>query len=268
MRRLLFGIVAVTAILVMGGVTSSVAKDWSFFGNSRSIRGSGTPTTVDRQVGDFDRIELSIGADLDITVGPAFKVTLTCDDNLVDHILTRVRGRSLEIDAKGSFSTREDIKLVITLPKLTELAVDGSGNVSVSHLSGEDFTLEIDGSADVKCDGSVRDLRVYIGGSGDAEFTGLASDRIDLEVSGSGDLLLEGTCKELSVEIPGSGYIDARELKCQDVIAEISGSGNVDCWAEQSLDGSVSGSGDIRFWGNPSDVNRDVSGNGRITRKS
>ena len=269
MRRLLFGTIAIAAILVLGGVTSSVAKDrWSFFGNSRGVRGSGVPTTIDRQVDGFDRIELSIGADLDITVGPTFKLSLTCDDNLVDLISTRVRGRTLEIDTKGSFSTHQDVKIVMTVPKLTELAIDGSGNIILSKLTGEDFTLDISGSADVKCDGSVKDLRVTVDGSGDAEFTGLAAERIDLEVSGSGDITLAGTCGEMSVEIPGSGYVDARELKCKDVIADISGSGNVDCWAENSIDGSVSGSGDIRYWGSPADVNRSVSGHGRITRKS
>lgn len=270
MRRLLFATIAIAVLLVLAGVTSSVAKNkWSVgWGNSHGVRGSGVATTVDRKIDGFDQIELSLGANLDITVGPEFKVLLTCDDNLVDLITTRVRGRTLEIDSKGSFSTREDIRLEITVPKLTELAVDGSGTVTLNKLSGDDFTLDISGSADVTCDGSVADLRIMIDGSGDAEFTGLAADRIDIELSGSGDIALAGTCREMSVEIPGSGYVDARDLKCQDVIADISGSGNVDVWAENSLDGSVSGSGDIRYWGTPSDVNRNVSGHGRITRKS
>jgi hypothetical protein len=270
MRRFVFGLIALTALLMLSGATSSVAKErwFSGWGNSHGVRGSGVATTVDRKVDGFDKIELSLGADLDITIGPEFKVSLTCDDNLVDLITTRVRGHTLEIDSKGSFSTREDTKLSITLPKLTELSVGGSGNVILNKLSGDQFTLDISGSAEVTCDGSVRDLRVIVDGSGDAEFVGLAAERIEIELSGSGELALAGTSKEMSVEIPGSGYVDARELKCQDVTADISGSGNVDVWAEQSLDGSVSGSGDIRYWGNPSDVNRNVSGHGRITRKS
>jgi hypothetical protein len=270
MRRLLFATIAIAVLLVLGGVTSSVAKSkWSFgWGNSHGVRGSGVATTVDRKVDGFDRIEISLGADLDITVGPEFRVTMTCDDNLVDLITTRVRGRTLEIDSRGSFSTRENIKLEITLPKLTGLSVDGSGRMTINKLSGDDFTLDISGSADVTCDGSVADLRITIDGSGDAEFTGLTAERVEVELYGSGDIALAGTCKEMSVAIPGSGYVDARDLKCQDVIADISGSGNVDVWAENSLDGSVSGSGDIRYWGTPSDVNRNVSGHGRITRKS
>lgn len=269
MRRFVLGLIALTALLMLSGATSSVAKDrwFSNWGNSRGVRGSGVATTVDRKVDGFDQIELSLGADLDITVGPEFKVSLTCDDNLVDMIVTRVRGRTLEIDSKGSFSTREDIKLAITLPRLIELSVDGSGNVIVNRLSGDGFTLDISGSAEVTCDGSVRDLRVIVDGSGDAEFAGLAAERVEIELAGSGDIELSGTCTELSVDIPGSGYVDAFDLKCQNVSAEITGSGDIDVWAEQSLDGSVSGSGDIRYAGNPTDVNRSVSGSGRIVRK-
>jgi hypothetical protein len=268
MRRFtLIGSILVCLLAVLAAVSVSARDHWNFFGHSsRHIEGSGNETTVTRDVTGFDRIESSIGADIDITIGDSYKVTLTCDDNLVDLITTKVRGRTLEVDAHDSFSTRRNARLEIVLPKLTRLSIDGSGKISINKLSGDEFTLSIGGSADVTSDGSVRDLKIDVAGSGSATFTALACDHVDVELAGSGEISLAGISKELSIEIPGSGDLDSRDLKCEDVIADISGSGHVDVFASETLEGSVSGSGDIRYWGNPQDVSRSISGHGRIAK--
>ena len=178
-----------------------------------------------------------------------------------------MRGGALEIDSRKSFSTHREIKIVITVPTLKELSLSGSGDVNLSKLSGDKFILDIDGSADITCDGSVRDLVIDIAGSGEAEFTHLACDRVEIQLAGSGKVLLTGTTKDLDIEVPGSGNVDARELKCTNVRATIDGSGDIDVWADSSLDGSIDGSGDIRYWGDARDISRDINGSGRIVRK-
>ncbi len=269
MRRFISRLVMAAGLICLIAAASTSARDHShFFGWSfNSIKGSGNEVTVDRTVVGFDKIESSIGADMDITVGGEFKVTLTGDDNIVELVETRVHGRTLEIDSRKNFSTRRDVKLTVSMPKLTELSDGGSGTVVVHKLSGDEFTLDISGSADVTCEGTARKLRIDVAGSGKAEFSGLACDRVNVELAGSGDITLTGTSKELEIEIPGSGNVDARELKCDDVTASIDGSGNIDVWADQSLDGSVNGSGDIYYWGNATDISRDVNGSGRIVHK-
>ena len=268
MRRIVGVMLLSIGLLALCAYTATAKDHWTFFGKShRTIDGSGNIVTVDRPVESFDRIESCIGADLEITVGGGPKMTITGDDNIVDLIDTKVRGGALEIDSRKSFSTHRDIKIVITVPALKELSLSGSGDVSIFKLSGDKFTLEIGGSADITCDGSVRDLVIDIAGSGEAEFTQLACDRIEVELAGSGEVLLAGTCKDLEIGVPGSGNVDARELKCANVTAEVDGSGDIDVWADESFDGSIDGSGNIRYWGNASDISRHVGGSGRIVRK-
>ena len=269
MRRSISRFAMAAGLICLIAAASTSARDRSTFfsWSSKTIKGSGDEVTVDRTVTGFDKIESSIGADMDITVGAEFKVTLTGDDNIVELIETRVHGHTLEIDSRKNFSTRRDIKLTITLPNLSELSNGGSGTVVINKLSGDEFTLDISGSSDVTCEGTVRKLMIDVAGSGKADFTGLSCDRVNVELAGSGDITLAGTSKELEIEIPGSGNVDARELKCDDVTASINGSGNIDVWADQSLDGSVNGSGDIRYWGNATDISRDVNGSGRIVHK-
>ncbi|MBI5266558.1 MAG: DUF2807 domain-containing protein [candidate division Zixibacteria bacterium] len=268
MRRIV-GVTLTLAGLVALCAYPVLARDhWTFFGkSSRTIDGSGNVVTVDRSVGSFDRIESYIGADLEITVGGEPKVTLTGDDNIVELVTTRVRGGALEIDSRKSFSTRRDIKVAITVPSLKELALNGSGDVQLFKLSGDKFTLDISGSADVTCEGSVRYLEIDIDGSGEALLSDLACERIEVGLAGSGEVRLSGTCKDLNIDVPGSGNVDARELKCANVRATIDGSGDIDVWADESFDGSIDGSGDIRYWGNARDISRDVNGSGRIVRK-
>jgi len=268
MRRIV-GVILLCAGLLALCALAAIAKDrWTFFGkSSRTIDGSGNVVTVDRTVDSFDRIESYIGADLEIAVGGEPKLTMTGDDNLLELITTKVRGGSLEIDSRKSFSSHRDIKISITVPSLKELSLSGSGDVKLLKLNSDRFLLQIDGSADVTCEGTARDLKIEIAGSGNAEFDQLVADRIQIDLAGSGEVLLVGTCKDLDIDVPGSGNVDARELKCENVRATIDGSGDIDVWADSSLDGSIDGSGDIRYWGNAHDISRDINGSGRIVHK-
>jgi hypothetical protein len=75
-----------------------------------------------------------------------------------------------------------------------------------------------------------------------------------------------GTAKKQSVNISGSSKIDAFDLKSEESEVSISGSGNVNINVTQSLEARVSGSGDIRYKGNPDIRNIHVSGSGNIKK--
>lgn len=65
--------------------------------------GSGNLVTEERDVGDFDSIEVSGGIDLRLTVDPdsSSTVSVTYDDNIIDRIRTEVDGGRLRIGSEG-----------------------------------------------------------------------------------------------------------------------------------------------------------------------
>jgi hypothetical protein len=213
-------------LLLIGSVTQVAAKDWTDFLRADQIeKGSGDLETEERAVEVFTRIESNLGVDIDIKVGSPQKVTLTFDDNLLDNIKTRVRGKTLEIKARGSFSTNRDCTIEITVASLEEVDISGSGDITITNLDSKEFSFNL---------------------------------------SGSGSLEASGKVEQLFLDVSGSGEIDTRDLIAQEVEVDISGSGNAVVYAVNSLDGDISGSGDIRYVNEPQHVSTRVTGSGTI----
>jgi hypothetical protein len=223
-RILKNSIVAAMSLVLL--VAGSVSADW--FGFGKSIKGSGDAVTEERDVGSFKRIESNGSADIFVTIGNELSVKVTIDDNLIDLIETEVRGKTLRIDSRESYSTRLGCKIEITVPELERVYLRGSGDVLVERLDSEFF---------------------------------------EFKLSGSGSLVAEGSTDELELRLSGSGDIDTRDLTAQEAYAVISGSGDIRVHAEESFDGRISGSGDIAIYGDPSDFSKSISGSGSIRKK-
>lgn len=213
----------------------------------RGVKGSGDMVTESREVGEFDRIETSGSWDVEVVVGDQRSLKLTFDDNIIELIRTEVDDGTLEIYCEESFSTRRNCKVEIMTPSLTEISSRGSGDISVERIEADRFDFDLSGSGDFDLNGHCREMMIHLAGSGDGTLSGEA-DVVDIRVSGSGD-------------------IDAVELKAKEAFVRVSGSGDVDVSCSELFDGRVSGSGDIAYYGKPSDVNTSVSGSGGIRRR-
>lgn len=217
---------ATTMFLTAGSTVRAGDLFDGIFDDRRTIRGSGTMVSENREVASFTRIEVAMGIDIVVTVGSPQQVTLTFDDNIIGKVKTRVRGNTLEIDSRGSFSTSSECKIEITVPSIEEFSLAGSGNIEIRGIAGEKF---------------------------------------EIDLAGSGNIRIDGRTKNLEIDVAGSGDIDARDLIAEEAEVSIAGSGNVRVYAEKSLEAEISGSGDIRYYGDP-DVESDVSGSGSIKR--
>lgn len=227
MKRVLYQIIiAIVGIMLAG---TPVAAD-NFFGKmfGHRIKGSGDMKTETRDVAEFEKIKLSGSFDVYVQIGEPQSVKVTFDDNLLDIIMTEVHGRTLRIYSDESFSSRRDCRVEITVAKLEDVGVSGSGNVEIRDLNGGDFAVAVSGSGDIRAAGKV--------------------DELDISVSGSGD-------------------IDARDLEAVDAYVTVSGSGDVEVNASGELSARVSGSGDIAYYGTPDHISQRVSGSGSIRKK-
>jgi hypothetical protein len=209
--------------------TSASADDWNFFDRTFGAgqKGSGHLESEERSVESFSAIDMSIGADLIITIGSPQKLTVTIDDNLLDNIRTRVRGHTLEIESHGSFSSKKNCVIEITVASLEEIDISGSGEITLKNLDAKEFTFDM---------------------------------------SGSGSFEATGKVEQLFIELSGSGDIDTRDLIAQEVEVEISGSGSAVVYAAASLDGDITGSGNIRYVNEPEHVSTRVTGSGSVDR--
>jgi hypothetical protein len=193
--------------------------------NPYAIHGSGNSKTESRAVASFSRIDLAGSPEVEVAVGPDASVAVTTDDNILPIIETTVEGETLKIDSKHSYSTRLGVKVVVTVPALNGVAVFGSGNMHVAGLKAGDM---------------------------------------DAKVTGSGDVVLKGVVDRLKASITGSGDLRAVDLAAKNVQVSVTGSGDVAVRATEQLDAKVTGSGNVRYSGNPPQVRHRVTGSGAI----
>ena len=194
--------------------------------NPNAIQGSGVSKTESRTVSSFSKIELSGSPEVEVTVGPAASLSVTADDNILPLIETKVDGRTLDIDSKGSYNTSIGVKVKITAPTLEGVSISGSGDIHVTELKAGEF---------------------------------------ETGITGSGNIVIVGTSDQLTAQITGSGNLKADELSVKHARVTVTGSGNATIRATDEVDATVTGSGDIRYAGNPPQVKSNVIGSGQIS---
>jgi hypothetical protein len=218
-------------MIVVGILAMSSAFGHGFFHSFGFVigseKGSGKLDTETRTVASFNRIESNLGVNVIVHIGEPQKVTVTIDDNLMDLLKTEVHGRTLEISARKSYSTKQDCTVEVTVPELEGISSNGSGDVEVHDLNGGDFAYDL---------------------------------------SGSGNFSAWGKVDRLNIEINGSGNVDTRQLNADDVEVSINGSGDATVAAKNSLDIEVNGSGSVSYQGNPEHIHQSISGSGSIEK--
>ncbi len=247
LSNILLSLLTSAVIMLVGFAPTQADVYFGSFGRN-VIEGSGDLVTENRELDEFESIDNSGPFDLYVVVGEIQSVSISIDDNLVEVVETRVRRGTLEIYTKDNIRSHRRSRIDITVPKLEELTISGSGDVELENVSGEEFDLQISGS-------------------GDVELTEMNTQELYVSVSGSGDVRADGTARNLEIGISGSGDIDARDLEAEDVTVKIHGSGDVKVNASESFYGRVYGSGDITYWGNPEDVSSRCSGSGDIRKR-
>lgn len=192
------------------------------------LRGSGVEATETRELESFDAIEIDGGFILIVHVDPAVtqRVELRGDDNIVPEVVTTVSDGELELTI-DHWLVRPELDMTI------EIWVPSMSNISVS------------GAADMRVDG-------------------LHGERFELAVSGVSTSKLSGTIEQFEVTSSGANTLDARALQAKVVKMDVSGAGDSDVWASEQLDANVSGAGNIRYHGQPEDVQQNVSGAGSV----
>lgn len=228
-----------TALLTTLFFLASSAFAWDH------VQGAGNVVRKPLTVQAFHGIRVEGALDVVITPASVQQVEVEAQENLVGLVTTSVQGGVWTIATSKGYSTNKPFVVHIRVPVIDVVEVEGSG--------------------DVKADGSFTAGEVKLGvqGSGDLDLAFTAS-RIDVRVQGSGDVKLVGSCVELRAEVSGSGDIQARGLKAESVRATTAGSGNMVVYSTKRLNAAISGSGDITYAGDPATVDTSVDGSGEV----
>jgi hypothetical protein len=169
----------------------------------------------------------------------------------------------LTIDFQDAmFHSNHPMRIELTLPKLEQLSLHGSGDARVNGFSGDKLVLTLRGSGDMIFDGTYQHVTASTMGSGDLNMTTGTGSDADLSILGSGAITATGQNKSTVVRVMGSGDIDTENLHTDDLKLEVMGSGDCSVYATKSAVINLHGSGDVSVRGNPAhrEVNKGGSG--------
>jgi carbon monoxide dehydrogenase subunit G len=221
------GCAGVTMAVAGQSVTGKIIIDGIVYGegSSKIIEGSGVPSRERRHVNDFHAVEIKTGVDVNFTRSDDTDVELSGDDNLLKLIRTDVSRGVLTISSTESYQTKSPLTVSLTGPHLSSIAMHGAGDIKLADLKENDLSLQLNGSGDVSATGSVGQLNVLLNGSSDVEAEELLSENANIQILGSGDIAVN---------------------------------------AKQSLDVSIIGSGNVKYYGHPEKINRQIIGSGEV----
>ena len=211
------------------------------------IKGNGKPGHLEKTLTVADKVLLTGKYDLEIVPGNTKSIQVMADENILPYIVIDEKENRLAIRTKDGFdiSSSNDIHLILTTDKLSELSVNGSADVtSASILTGADY------------------LKVEIVGSGDISLQ-VNTPSVNAHIAGTGDIKLSGETKDLKIMIDSQGDFKSKELKAENVSVIINGTGNANVFASATLNVKISGSGDVSYLGSPQ-VTQHIAGAGKI----
>ena len=190
--------------------------------------GSGKSKLERRSRSGFTAVNISGAFEVEIVAQAEPGLELEGDDNLLQIVRTEVKNGVLEVYNEKPYSTREAIRVRISVPQLDAVSTSGASDIVVSNVKSDDFNIS---------------------------------------TSGAGSLTISGAAKTLAVEMSGAGEVDAKDLRSEKVTVNSSGAADATVYASEDLTVSASGAGTVNYYGDPKNVSENVSGGASLSRK-
>jgi hypothetical protein len=200
-----------------------------------------------RDVGGFDSVIFGTSGELIIMQGDQEALEIEAMASDLPNIVTEVRGTTLYIGREGpSFSFR---------PPLFRLAMKTIAGLE-THSSGKISAKDI----------STGSLRLQISSSGGISIDSLAANSLEVQISSSGSVSVAGAVEQQNIRLSSSGCYSAKNLASRTAKVNVSSSGSATLRVAESLEANITSSGSVRYYGNPPQVNGNVTSSGRLVR--
>lgn len=241
MRKTLVTTLLITIAFTMG---SCYLDGWN-----HGITGNGNVREETRDADGFSGIHVSTGIDVYLSEGTDFSVVVEADENLLDVILTEVKGDMLEVRTDHVNIRRARSKRVhVTLPELKEVKISSAG--------------DLEGQTLFHC----RNLRLEVSSAGDLLLE-VEAREIDLNISSSGDIRLAGSADFLDASLSSAGDLDAGDLVARKVEVDVSSAGDARVHATDEISMNASSAGNIYYSGDPRVIRSKSSSAGDIIKR-
>ena len=191
------------------------------------IGGNGHIRTDQRAISEFTEIAASGGLRIEWHSGTP-ALSITTDENLLPYVENRISDNVLRLRTRERLRPTHGIKVIVSSRSLNGADLSGAVDLIAKQVSGPKFYLQSRGASDVTVDGNVDQLLADMTGASDLKAKGLQAKTVKISTTGA-----------------ASAYVSATD----------------------TLRVSITGAGDVTYYGNPKTIEKHVTGAGSIRRK-
>ncbi len=215
------------------------------FGNG--IKGSGNITTETRTANDdFKSIEVSQGIKVNVEQGDSKSITVEADDNLQEHIITKIENGVLKIEADASYNSTETPIVNVKMPIINGLSASSgseinsattliTNNISAKSSSGSRINIEVE------------------------------ADAITLESSSGSTIESSGKALKLETTSSSGSSIEAKNLQANEVIAQATSGSSTSVYPIVKLNAKASSGSSINYYKVPKTITKEESSGGSVS---
>jgi hypothetical protein len=191
------------------------------------LRGNGHIVTDQRPITEFTEIAASGGLKIEWHSGQP-ALSITTDENLLPKIENRISGNTLQLHTRDRIRPTHGIKVSVSSAKLNGADLSGAVDLIAKQVPGPKFYVRTRGASDITVDGNVEEFLADLTGASDLKAKGLQAKTIEISTTGA-----------------ASAYVSVTD----------------------TLRVSITGAGDVTYYGNPKTIEKHVTGAGSIRHK-
>jgi eukaryotic-like serine/threonine-protein kinase len=259
-----------------------------------TVVGSGKVETRNYKLKDFSAVEVRAPFTVDLKQGKEFKVSVTTDDNMFDHLRVEKDGKKLVLGFKEQHVSvhmnREDaLKAEITLPELDDLYLNGAARATAqdfqsagpfhlrttgaAHFQGSvkaaDVTIDANGASTIKLAGAGKNVRIKVNGASKVKMSDFATagERLIVDANGASFVILKGAATAGVLKAGGASHLELGEMKLAGADVTLVGASHANVNVSEKLDYSLTAASNLTYAGDPTIGKSSKSGGSHVSQK-
>ena len=243
----------IIAIITQFIVATLIALLFSSCGHSinfgNGIKGSGNITTETRTVNqDFKKIEVSQGIKVNVEQSDNKSITVEVDDNLQQHILTKVENGVLKIKSDENYNTNESPIVNVKMPIINGLkSSSGSKITSTGLLITDKIDVKSSSGSEIKIE--------------------VEADDITLETSSGSQIEVSGKALKVSTSSSSGSEIDAKNLMANEINSVTNSGSSTAVYPILKLEAKASSGSEITYHNNPKTISKEEHSGGSVEQE-
>ena len=212
----------------------------------RCTKGSGHHVSENTKVSNFTRISVSGGFKVTLKQDSSLNVSVNADDNLVKYIHVESDGNELKIYTKKNMCPSGEMTVTIGLRNLERLKGSGAISfVSDGKINAKDLDIKLNGASNVDMD--------------------LTAGNVSTQTAGASQINLKGQATSHRIEMTGNGNVRAFDFVVGKYEIRTTGASDCEINVLNDLQVNATGASDVKYKGNPANVNTSKLGAATVT---